>query len=163
MCIIEKGWNLVPKFNYDQTVKQNQSPISNLLLDCLSTDSRLEVNAEIRMVSLLNAHCPQILAQQQFSRNEWILLMTLLHSYPYYAPYETLLSELTALSHVSCCQRLQEAQFLGIEAVKRELKPVYRALSGVRVKLNRLCPELQISLIRGAGYVIAISSAMPQS
>lgn len=118
-------------------------------------DCKWELNAKARIVSLLNTEIPHILAQQQFSRNEWNLLLTLLVSYPHYAPYEILLASLTALSIDKCRQRIQDAQHLGAKALKRELKPVHRALAGLRTKLGDLSPHLKISLIRDLGYAIS--------
>jgi hypothetical protein len=120
-------------------------------------DYKLELNAQARMLSLLRTHAPHILAQQQFTRNEWSLLLTLLASYPYYAPHEVLLASLTSLSSIDCHKRLQEAQKSGSQALKQELKPVHRALSGIRAKLNKLYPPLKISPIREVGYVLTSS------
>lgn len=120
----------------------------------LPSDYKLELNAKARILNLLSTHAPHLLAQQQFTKNEWSILLTLLASYPYYAPHEILLASLTSLSPADCRKRLQAAQQSGTKALKRELKPVYRALSGVRTKLNNVYPHLKISPIRDLGYVL---------
>lgn len=75
-------------------------------------------------------------------------------AYPHFAPNETLLASITLLAPVESHQRLQEAMLMGTKAWKRELKPVHRALSGIRAKLAYLCPDLRISPIRGLGYTL---------
>ena len=120
----------------------------------LPASCKLELNVKTRMLSLLSTNHPHILAQEQFTKNEWSILLTLLSSYPYYAPHEILLASLTSLSPADCRKRLQAAQQSGAKILKRELKPVHRALSGVRTKLNNLYPHLKISPIRDVGYVL---------
>jgi hypothetical protein len=129
----------------------------SVLQALLPSDYKLELNATARMLSLLSTHAPHILAQQQFTRNEWSILLTILASYPYYAPHEILLASLTSLSSIDCHKRLQEAQESGSKALKQELKPVHRALSGIRAKLDNLYPPLKISPIREVGYVLTSS------
>ncbi len=133
------------------------SVAESIVQSLLPSDYKLELNAKARMLSLLNTHAPHILAQQQFTRNEWSLLLTLLASYPYYAPHEVLLASLTSLSPADCRERLQEAQQLGSKAFKQELKSVHRALSGIRAKLDKLYPPLKISPIREVEYVLTSS------
>lgn len=133
------------------------SVAESILQSLLPSDHKLELNAKARMLSLLNTHAPHILAQQQFTRNEWSIFLTLLASYPYYAPHEVLLASLTSLSPADCRKRLQAAQQSGAKILKRELKPVHRALSGTRAKLNNLYPYLKISLIRDVGYALTSS------
>ncbi len=94
----------------------------SVLPSLLPSDYKLELNAQARMLSLLNTHAPHILAQQQFTKNEWNILLTLLSSYPYYAPYEVLLASLTSLSPTDCRKRLQEAQQAGSKTLKQELR-----------------------------------------
>lgn len=118
----------------------------------------LEMNTQARILSLLSTNNPRILAQQQFTKNEWSIFITLLTSYPNYASHEKLLVSITSLSAAECRKRLQEVSQLGPMALKRELKPVHRALSGIRAKLDNLCPSLKISLIRGLGYALTASS-----
>ncbi|QBD77699.1 hypothetical protein EPA93_17555 [Ktedonosporobacter rubrisoli] len=134
----------------------------NLVPESLShhlrlSDYILELNADARILNLLSAQSPHILAQQQFTRNEWAILTLILQQYPGYASHEMLLAELTSLSEAECRHRLLESQQIGPEAVKREFRPVYRALAGIRAKLNKLCPQLKISLLRCSGYVIMLA------
>lgn len=126
----------------------------SILRDILPTDVIIELNALTRSLTLLNAHPPHIVAQQQFTKNEWSIFIILLTFYPHYAPYEILLSSITSLSPADCRERLEKDRQLGQLFLKRELKPVYRALSGARAKLNKIYPLLKISLIRDAGYVL---------
>ena len=86
-----------------------------VLQNLLPSTSKVELNAQARMVSLLSTHAPHILAQQQFTKNEWSVLLTLLSLYPYYAPYEVLLASLTSLSPAACRTRLQAAQQAGVK------------------------------------------------
>jgi len=129
-----------------------------ILQSLLPADCKVELNAQTRMLSLLSTETPRILTQQQFARNEWNLLLTLLVSHPHYAPYEALLASLTSLSPAECRKILHKAQQSGAKALKRELKPVQRAMACVRLKLNYVCPHLKISLIRELGYALTISS-----
>jgi hypothetical protein len=138
----------------DVQLSMHESVLQNLL----TASCKLELNLKARMLSLLNTDPPHIVAQQQFTKNEWCILLTLLTSYPHYAPYETLLASLTLLSPTDCRKRLQEAKQSGSKAMKRELKPVHRALSGVRVKLGNLSSHLKISLVRDLGYSLTTSS-----
>lgn len=127
---------------------------SSDLHNLLPVSYKLVLNANTRILSLLSTNPPYIFAQQQFTKNEWSIFITLLLSYPHYAPHEQLLASITLLSSADCHIRLQEAEERGSKARKQELKPVHRALSGLRAKLNQLCPYLQISLVRDSGYAL---------
>ncbi len=118
-------------------------------------DFRIELNEDGRIISLLNVNVAHIVAQQQFTKNEWSILMALIESHPHPATRENLLSRLTSLSPDDCRKTIQEAQEESAMALKRELKPVYRALSGIRIKLHELLPSLQVCLIRNIGYTLA--------
>jgi hypothetical protein len=113
---------------------------------------RLELHEETRIISILDTVNPHIIAQQQLTKNEWSIFLTLLSSYPHYAPYEALMASITDLSIDDCRIRLLKAQQDDAEALKRELKPVHRALSGIRAKLNSLSPHLKVSIVRNLGY-----------
>ena len=102
-----------------------------ILKDVLPPDLILLTDAGMRTLSLLSIHGDEILAQKQLTRNEWTLFIVLVENYPHYAPNEILLSSLTSLSPDVCRMRMHEAQEKGINAVTRELKPVYRALSSL--------------------------------
>jgi hypothetical protein len=124
------------------------------LRSLLPTSYKLELNGDARILSLLSTDLPCILAQQQFTKNEWSIFIILLVSFPHYAPHEQLLASITSLSPTDCRKRLQEAEQLGSKALKRELKPVHRALCGIRAKLQDISPYLKISLIRCLGYAL---------
>lgn len=77
------------------------SAAESVLQSLIPSTYKAELNAHVRMLSLLSTHTPHILAQQQFTKNEWSLLLTLLSFYPYYAPYEVLLDQSDVA--LSCC------------------------------------------------------------
>ena len=137
--------------------KDEERPIEAISGTLLPAEYKLEINDAIRMVSLLSVSSPSIVAQQQFTKNEWRIFMTLLGSCPHYVSYAALLASITTLSLQDCDKRLWEAQRQGSYELKRELKPVHRALSGIRAKLNKLSPSLKISLIRNLGYSLTTS------
>lgn len=133
--------------------------IPETLLHALSPENTvLKLDSDARVMAILHMQSPQTLKLQQFTRNEWIFFGTLLRCYPYYAPFEMLLSDLTSLSCDDCRHRLKEVQPRGAKAIGRELKPIYRALYGVRAKLEKICPQIKISLVRDAGYVLTVLS-----
>ena len=141
--------------SFDPITQNFQVLLDKSILQILSpTNCKLESNEKARMLNLLSTDPPHILAQQQFTKNEWSILITLLEFYPYYAPHEALLASVTSLSPTDCHKRLQEAEQSGSMALKRELRPVHRALSGIRAKLGNLCPYLKISPIRDSGYAL---------
>jgi len=117
----------------------------------------LEKNEEVRMLSLISTSNPRTLTQQRFTKNEWSLLTHLIDYYPYYVPHEILLAELTLLSPDDCRLLLQKVRMQGQHTIVQELKPVYRALSGIRTKLQKLYPELKVSLVRNAGYALSLT------
>ena len=145
---------LTPTFPHHSHVSVAESILQSLL----TTEYKVELNAKTRMFSLLSTKSPSILGQQQFTVNEWNVFLTLITSYPHYAPYEILIANLTLLSPSVCRERLQAAQESGPKVLKQELKPIYRSLANVRVKLNKVYPHLKISLIRGLGYALTTSS-----
>ncbi len=143
----------------DAFVKNGQVFIDNpALRSLLPTSYQLELNGDVRILSLLSTDPPHILAQQQFTKNEWSIFINLLEAYPHYAPHEQLLASITSLSLTDCRKRIQEAEQLGMKELKRELKPVHRALYGIRAKLRDFSPDLKISLIRSLGYALTSSS-----
>ncbi|HEU5226564.1 MAG TPA: hypothetical protein VFU49_02050 [Ktedonobacteraceae bacterium] len=137
--------------------KDEKRSVESILENLLPAEYKLELNAAVRVISLLSVSSLCILAQQQFTKNEWRIFMTLLNSCPHYVPYAALLASITALSLQDCDKRLWEAQRQGSGELKKELKPVHRALSGIRAKLNKLSPSLKISLIRNLGYSLTTS------
>lgn len=153
-------------FIHDVQVPIDKSVLQNLL----PAIYKLELNEKTRILNLLSTDSPHVLAQQQLTRNEWSIFITLLVSYPHYAPHELLLASLTLLSPGDCRKLLQEAGQVGQKTLKRELKPVHRALSGLRAKLNKLSPDLKISLVRDLGYAltsaehkVSDSKSLPQA
>lgn len=146
------------KIDCDITIRKIDQPSFTLRLqDQFPTHLTLERNTEVRMLSLLSTDRPHTHAQQRFTKNEWSLLTHLLDYYPYYVPHEILLAELTLLSPNDCRQLLQRARLRGSNAIVQELKPVYRALSGMRAKLKKLYPELKVSLVRNVGYALTLT------
>jgi len=117
----------------------------------LPAGQTLAINLETRTISLLSDG-PTLLVEQQLSANEMHLLVPILDYFPHYCSYEVLLSHLytnvvTTASIERCRQRLQEAQVCG--RWEQELRPVRRALSSLRNKLDRL--DLGISNVRERG------------
>ena len=105
--------------------KDVQVPIDkSILQNLLPASCKLELSEKTRILNLLSADAPHILAS------------------------------LTLLSPGDCRKMLQEAEQVGPKTLKRELKPVHRALCGLRAKLNNLSPYLKISLIRDLGYAL---------
>ncbi len=133
----------------------NVRDITNVLpKDSLPGSYQLELNADIRVISLLELDNPHILAQQQFTKNEWSLLTTLLVNCPRFVSLDALLASITSLSPAECSRRIQIAQAKSFLTLKRELKPVHRALSGIRSKLKSLLPQLKIISLHETGYMI---------
>jgi hypothetical protein len=75
--------------SFDPIAQDFQALLDKSILQILSpTNCKLEWNGKARMLNLLSTDPPHILAQQQFTKNEWSILITLLEFYPYYAPHE---------------------------------------------------------------------------
>src|SRR5213080_971435 len=109
----------------DTFTRDVQAPVDESVVQSLFPEGcKLELSADARMLSLLSTDSPHILAQQQFTKNEWWILMALFTSHPYYAPYDILLASLTLLSPAYCRRRIHDAQALGSEELRQELKPV---------------------------------------
>lgn len=144
----------------DTEIKEIQFREGNDLLsmDLFPGFCRLELNVAFRIISVIRLDDPHILAQQQLTKNEWSIFLTLLSNYPHFTSYESLLACLTSLSLSDCRKRIQEAQEKSAEELKRELKPVHRALSGIRTKLNCSLPQVKVSFIRDLGYLLVIDS-----
>ena len=135
--------------------------LSEILLPC---DNRLELSEQLRIINLLHTTSyPQIVAQQQFTKNEWSILKILLEYYPNYVSYHILLAGITSLSPTASYERLQDMQKKGGTVLRQELKPVYRVLSILRLKLGRLSPYIKISLIREIGYALVIMAEVSES
>jgi hypothetical protein len=137
---------------YAKRAKEVNSKISHLSLHgLLSPGYTLALNQETRTISLLSDG-PLLVTEQQFSDNEMRLIVPILESFPHFCPYEVLLAHLTSNTVTPviisrCRQRLEEAQMNG--TWQQELRPVRRALSSLRGKLNAF--NLSISNIRERG------------
>ncbi len=132
--------------------KKVETKISHFTLHgLLPVGQMLALNPETRSLSLLSEG-PLLIVEQQLSANEMRLIVPILESFPYYCPYELLLSHIssnivTAASIARCRQRLQEAHDCG--RWQQELRPVRRALSSLRNKLQYF--DLSISNVRERG------------
>ena len=132
--------------------KEEATGISHISLQgLLPTGHTLVLNPESRTISLLSDG-PMLIVEQRLSANEMCLFVPILESFPYYCPYEVMLSHIstktvTPASIERCRQRLLEAQDFG--KLQQELRPVRRALSSLRNKLRRF--DLGISNIRERG------------
>ncbi len=125
------------------------------LQELLPEGYTFEFNEERRILNILSNDPPRIVAQPQFTRSQWYVLLTLCVSFPHHAPYENLLSCLTELSVAQCRYRIQQAQQADSQALKRELKPIRSSISGVRVRLEGSKPSLAIRCFHDAGYILA--------
>ena len=142
--------------------KAIEANISHLSLPGLSAGQRLVLNLEIRTLSLLTDG-PTLIMEQQFSVNEIRMIVPLLEFYPSYCPYEILLAYissnvLTEASLAHCRQCLQEAHSRG--TWQQELRPIRRALTSLRSKLDRF--DLGISNLRESGCsLVSLTSHIP--
>lgn len=98
---------------------------------------------------------PYIVQQLPFSASETSLLLPLLEAYPFYCPYETLVTSfngahLTEATIEYHRKRLQEIQKVG--AWEQELRPLRNALSRTRLKLRLF--DIEISSILETGYIL---------
>jgi hypothetical protein len=85
-----------------------------------------------------------------FTRSEWDILLALAQAYPHYAPYEWLLQQLSSYL-VDQAHELLHAAVSSTDR-NRLLKPIHRALSSLRKKLQQLHPHLNISHVYETGY-----------
>jgi hypothetical protein len=88
-----------------------------------------------------------------FIPTEWTILLVLADAYPYYAPYEWLFKQLSSYP-VDQARELLHAAASSTDR-NRLLKPVHRALSGLRKKLQQLHPHLNISHVYETGYALS--------
>lgn len=151
-----KGQGVPPVEDQKPTAKMESTIQASIdvtaLQGLLPANQKFQFNEKARIVNLLRIEPPEILAQLQFTRNEWCVLTALIISHPYYTPYEELLACLTSLSLADCRTRILVAQEAGSQELNRELKPVRQAISGIRKKLRSAIPFLQISFTPGLGY-----------
>lgn len=127
------------------------------LQDLLPTGYKFEFNEEGRILNILRIDPPRIIAQPQFTKSQWYVLLILFASYPHYAPYEDLLACLTLLPVAECRKQIQQIQDNSSQALNRELKPIYSVVSGLRTKLRNSIPALKVRCFHDAGYILASS------
>jgi hypothetical protein len=132
--------------------KQKEESILHFSLPGLLPPGRtLALNLMTRTLCLL-CEGPRLLSEQQFSSTELRLLHPLIQAFPHYCPYEVLLANIS-FDNVnerlinSSRQRLREAQLRGMW--QQELRPVRRALTSIRTKLQAF--NLEISNVRERG------------
>ncbi len=85
----------------------------SILQNLFPADYKVELNAKTRMFNILSTGTPHILAQEQFTANEWNMLLTILISYPHYVSYETLFASFTSLSLFESFKLIHQAQQSG--------------------------------------------------
>jgi hypothetical protein len=119
----------------------------------LPAHSLLECDCELRVVSLL---CDQeaggsiIVEQQQYSDQEFAVLLVLFEQYPDYAPQADLLAAQTGRSLQQCQREVQRALDDGL--IDELIRPVRNVLSRARLKLRRF--GMDIRSIQETGYMI---------
>ncbi len=126
--------------------------ISYSLSNLLPEDSKLVLDNELRILSELRplGEACDIVEQQQFTDQEWILLCTVLASHPYYCPFADLLSAQTGKSLEKCQRVINRALEEGdIDVVMR---PVRNILSRCRLKTRPF--GLDIRSMIETGYVL---------
>ncbi len=127
--------------------------------DLLPEGHMLALNLSLGTLSLIansrdNSY-PYLLAEQQFTTSELCVLIPLLKSYPYYCPYEVLLTSfnngnVNETTIERSRKRLYEAQLEGIW--DQEMRPVRNVLSRARLKMRAF--RIEISSILETGYIL---------
>ena len=126
--------------------------ISYGLSNLLPEDSKLVLDNELRILSELRplGEACNIVEQQQFTDQEWILLCMALASHPYYCPFADLLAAQTGRPLEKCQRAVNRALEEGdIDAVMR---PVRNTLSRCRLKTRPF--GLDIRSMIETGYVL---------
>ena len=98
---------------------------------------------------------PYMLMEQQFTTSEICVLLPLLEAYPYYCPYEVLLTSFNGgrvndSAVARSRERLLEAQEAGVW--DQEMRPVRNVLSRTRLKTRAF--GIEISSILETGYIL---------
>ncbi len=98
---------------------------------------------------------PYMLMEQQFTTSEICVLLPLLEAYPYYCPYEVLLTSFNSgrvndSAVARSRERLLEAQEAGVW--DQEMRPVRNVLSRTRLKTRAF--GIEISSILETGYIL---------
>ena len=120
--------------------------------------------ASLRTLSLLltapDASPPTVtlLAQAQFSPNEWPVLLALLRAYPSAVPRDTLLAAFHTISPAWSHQQLQIAHRDG--HLRETLRPLRDTISRLRPKVQAF--SLDIAARHGKGYVIIVLTPAPE-
>jgi hypothetical protein len=83
---------------------------------------------------------------------EWSILLVLARAYPHYAPYAWLVQRTSSYSLEQTYQLLGAASSASMR--NRLLKPIHRALSSLRKKLQHLHAYLNISHVYETGYAL---------
>jgi hypothetical protein len=114
----------------------------------------LALNTQIGTLAHLacEQNFPHMLLEQQFTSSEICVLLPLLQAYPYYCPYEVLLTSFSTGQVIEATitryrQRLQEAQAAGIW--EAEMRPVRNVLSRTRLKTRTFGIEIASILETG--------------
>jgi hypothetical protein len=138
----------------------NEQAIQNVLeqLNVHLLDALVRLHPTRKTITLFTKIDFNIIAQQQFTSNEWVIFMSLLTSYPHYASHEALFAAVTSLPLEQCRQELRTAQAKGSANFKNTFKSVTRALTGVRRKVSEVVPMVHIRHIQGCGYILMIDN-----
>ena len=127
------------------------------LQSILPPRSKLELNEDARTLHLFtidDVGQPSIIAQSQFSTNEWRVLIPILHAYPGYASYTTLLAALTGVSLTVAQQRIDD--FRKTRTSRQELRAIRDALSNISEKIAAF--GFAYASIYERGYTLALLS-----
>ena len=131
--------------------------IKNYSVGFLPEGHTLVLYRPLGTLSLMNYNVGQskLVAQQQFTRSELLLLIPLLELHPNYCPLEVLLASfnannLTEKAVAFARRRLYEAKELG--KWDDELRPVRNVLSRTRLKMFDL--GIDIKSVLETGYVL---------
>src|SRR6266516_4659874 len=121
------------------------------LSDLLPEGDHVVLDRELHILS--HIHMPEgfIMEQQSFTYNEYILLVALLESYPYFCPFATLLSTFLVRPVERCEHEIQIARREkgGFDTLMR---PVRNNLSRIRIKLDPF--GVDIKSIVETGYIL---------
>ncbi len=104
----------------------NEQVIQNVLeqLNVHLLDALVRLHPTRKTITLFSKTDLNIIAQQQFTGNEWVIFMGLLTSYPHYASHEALFAAVTSLPLEQCRQELHNAQAKGSTNFKNTLYKV---------------------------------------
>ncbi len=137
---------------------RDDSLVSYSLPELLQAEQALVLNTRLGLLSLLaldEEWQPRLLAQEQFSISELLVIQPLLEGYPHFCPYEVLWAsfnggQVTDTAVDRARKRLQEAQFAGVWDY--EMRPVRNILSRARFKLRAF--GIDVRSIIETGYML---------